>query len=168
MTVDVARLRAGLAAVEVAAAAGRWDQGTWRALADSAEPRCGTVMCMAGLVAEVNGGRWLMDPPVGDVGDDQLLADPSEPGAVCWAAGDLLPEAIWTVNARERARGLLGLSEFGADLLFDGGNSLEELRTVVAMLIAEAEASDEELLAQLEHRGQGGGDVGPESAAGVS
>jgi hypothetical protein len=169
MTVDVARLRAGLAAVEAAALVGTWDQGTWRAWSPGG-PRCGTVKCFAGWVAEINGGRWLNDPPVGDQTDDQLIAEESEPGAVLWS---VVPADTWTVNARSRARSLLGLSSAAADLLFDGGNSLPTLRFFVAAAALVAEDGCEDLLGALNavryavmHPDEDDEDIEPEPAAG--
>ena len=170
MTLHVERLRAGLAAVEAAAVAGTWDQGTWRGPAALHRPRCGTAMCFAGWVCEVNGGRWLNDPPLGDQTDDQLLAEESELGAVLWS---VVPADTWTVNARSRARSLLGLSPAAADLLFGGSNSLAGLRFLVAALIAEFEVGREDLLGTLDdvryavmHPDGDDEDLEPETAAG--
>lgn len=92
--------------------------------------RCRTGMCVAGWVCEMTGGRWLhtleesrylslLEPVDGDSPDD--ISDGQ-------------------VHAAERAARLLGLDEDTADNLFDGGNSLAEIKAIrdeIAAMVGE-------------------------------
>jgi hypothetical protein len=123
MSVNVERLQAGLAAVEAAAERGEWEQNTWR---------CETGMCFAGWVVTLNGGRWLH--PAGNFGAFKVAPEDID------ATDHVLTDDIgqrWVWPA-DRACRLLGLDTWDTDL-FSPDNTLDDLRRIVAELIATAE-----------------------------
>ncbi len=124
--INVERLRAGLAAVEAAALVGGWDQRFWRGQADGG---CGTAMCFAGWVCQINGGRWLEDACA--TNGDRLVPEADDDPRDMYG-----PDGIM---AGDRAQRLLGLNHEQADVLFAPENDLDDLRDQVAYLIEQAE-----------------------------
>lgn len=86
--------------------------------------RCGSGLCVAGLAAEMAGGRWAADPD--DVAAAWLLAEGDDP------PGDVLPVGPHrrVVAARSRAIRLLEISSGTASNLFYGANSLDTIRRI--------------------------------------
>lgn len=92
--------------------------------------RCRSGMCFAGWAAQLAGGVWLVEEPV-------------DPGELAYRDVDLLKaelddgdDAHWNgahsvVSASLRARRVLGLTGLQADLLFNGLNTVEQLRELV-------------------------------------
>lgn len=109
---NVKLLRTTLAHIE--AEPEKWDQKDWR---------CGTGMCFAGWAATLAGGKWAYGPD--ETGRDMLAAEPED---------DELSRRLGTIQAADRAQRLLGLNEWDADELFDGGNDLDDLRRIVESL----------------------------------
>lgn len=124
MTINADLLKRTLAHIE--AHPGDWEQANWR---------CSSGMCFAGLAVDLDGGVWVSGPE--SYGRDMVVAD----------AGDLLDHVHYdvhaspTVTAETRARRILGLTQDQADTLFSPINDLDDLRTAVAELCAEAEAA---------------------------
>lgn len=91
-----------------------WKQSTW----GIQKVDCGTAYCFAGTWAAMNGGKFLFDAEqwrrhgVAHADDVQFGDDPPVP----------IPR--WAIKT-------LGLDNGDADVLFDGGNSMEELREMV-------------------------------------
>lgn len=93
-----------------------WKQETYR---------CKTGMCVAGHAAQMAGGEWLV-PELGD-GDgiisDALLAEPGDDDDCVY---------VWNgtrvIDSDRRAMRVLELTEEQADALFEGGNSLSDIR----------------------------------------
>ena len=106
-----------------------WDQTVWR---------CDSAMCFAGWTAELAGGKWLL--PEGDAHADYLAPepgdDPDETGGCCQHLDSGIDSGI---AAENRARRLLGLTEKQSARLFDGSNTLDDLRRIVAELKAGAQ-----------------------------
>ena len=93
------------------------DQEIWLRKTD-----CGTAGCFAGLACWLNG-----DTPIFEGG----------PGSSVVRSADTRRQ----VQIRNRAIGLLGLSPTQADLLFDAGNSLEDLISEVEQIFGERPAA---------------------------
>lgn len=108
MPVNVPLLRKTLEHIE--AHPGEWDQENYR---------CGSAACFAGHAALLAGGEW--DRPNEPL-DDYLAPSSDRPFE----------------TADERAVSVLGLEQWQADRLFDGGNSLDDLRRIVAELSEDA------------------------------
>jgi len=92
-----------------------WEQGRYR---------CATGMCLAGWTAVRAGGQWLVGDPEG-WGADYLIST-AEDSAGC-------VESIngrAAIDAHNRARLLLGITEEQASYLFAGCNSLADIRRV--------------------------------------
>jgi hypothetical protein len=118
---NVALLRQTLTHIE--ANPQTWDQTTFR---------CNTGMCFAGWAAELEGGTWYTDAS-NPVLADYLVATPEDP------ADDvvrLVHNDARVILAADRAMRLLGLDYFQAEELFDGANTLDELRGYVDDLCA--------------------------------
>ncbi|MEV0617656.1 hypothetical protein AB0I81_30345 [Nonomuraea sp. NPDC050404] len=109
----------------------RWEQETWRDFVG--KDRCGTVLCLAGYISNVCGGRWLVtrdehggllvngEPPrrpiLGEM--DLLIAEPDD-----MEVYDRY--GVTVTSARARAIRLLGLDHDDFDL-FTGANSYSDL-----------------------------------------
>lgn len=121
MSPNVDLLKRTLAHIE--AHPDRWDQMDWRNT-DADSERCGTACCFAGWAAILNGSTW-------DVPDDQVRQqlDLDE---------DRLMEVDGGVMVSDAARDALGLTGKQADQLFDCGNRLRDLRSIVGELCGEA------------------------------
>jgi hypothetical protein len=116
-TPNVDLLRRTLAHIEANPA--DWNQATWR---------CGTGMCFAGWAVTLAGGQWYEDKPT-SLYRDELIAEPDD-------ADDFLNRRIGarTIHVDDRAKRVLGLEEGQAEVLFDGGNDLHDLRHIVTSL----------------------------------
>ncbi|MEV0616088.1 hypothetical protein AB0I81_22435 [Nonomuraea sp. NPDC050404] len=121
MTINVALLKQTLAHIE--AHPDEWNQ---------ADYRCGSGMCVAGWAAQFAGGKWYADDPDAGFGD-ALIAEPDEPNS-------FRMDDVRLVYADHRAQRVLGLDGEQADRLFEGSNSLPDLRRIVAELVEEAAA----------------------------
>lgn len=117
-TPNVALLNQTLAYIE--AHPEEWDQKTWH---------CGTTACFAGHAAALNGGEWL------GRGSDSLIARDDDPAEDIWAATEDRPAIV---EVDRRAKRVLGLTDYQAEDLFEGGNSLDDLREIVAKLTGSA------------------------------
>jgi hypothetical protein len=95
-----------------------WNQEKWH---------CGSAYCFAGHAATLSGAVFVTTPGDPDPDDTIHVLGP----------GDDKPHAVYYYAA-----GALGLDPYGraADRLFDGSNTLDDLRRVVADLTARAES----------------------------
>lgn len=100
----------------------RWNQGTWAIqYRDSDGDLCGTACCFAGWAVHLAGDHF-----VNDVGCDMEGCDCDE---IVAEAPDGNIEHI-----AERAQELLGLDWRERGRLFNGSNTLDQLREVVAQI----------------------------------
>jgi hypothetical protein len=132
---DVVRLRQVLAIIEREAAAqdagtrnaGRWDQRFW-ATSTGEMPNavsCSTAFCFAGWVAHLDGMRF----------------DWAKQYDGVWEAAYVVYPSGRSVSVSAYARQALGLDRYQAANLFQGGNSLADLRRVVEQIEAAAALS---------------------------
>ncbi|MGP4093024.1 hypothetical protein [Nonomuraea sp. KM90] len=122
MTINAQLLKQTLAHIE--ANPSEWDQKQYR---------CGTGLCFAGWAVQLAGGRWYSDNADAALGE-ALIAEPGE-------ARSFAPESdssVRLVHAEFRAEQVLGLSDDQAGRLFYAGNTLPDLRLIVAELCEEA------------------------------
>jgi hypothetical protein len=116
-TPNVALLKQTLAHIE--ANPHEWNQG---------EYRCETGMCFAGWAAILAGGQWEnADPETGDV--EYLVIEPDDEIAYVFDGG---------IHVKWRAQRILGLTVDQRILLCAGSNTLDDLRSIVAEIIAGA------------------------------
>ena len=108
MTINKDLLRETLAYIE--AHPEEWDQTKWL---------CGTTACFAGRACLLSGDR-----PVYEIGPDD------ESGRVYFGQDNRRRQV------RYRAADLLGLGQHDADVLFDCGCTMDDLRRIVAELCA--------------------------------
>jgi hypothetical protein len=103
-----------------------FNQGSWRSAS-----RCNTTFCFAGHVANNAGGKWLGGPE-SDV-SSSLLYDPAVDTNPVEIEADYFgtPIKVEIVSASNRAKDLLGLSEYDAYSLFSGANSLDKIRSLI-------------------------------------
>lgn len=120
-TINVPLLRKTLEHIE--AHPEEWDQGDWR-LRVEREGFCGTAYCFAGTAANLHGAEWRIPAPADWQDDDMRIVTP-EGG----------------MHVEYYAQEILGLNFNQADMLFDGGNDLADLRRIVDGLVAEAEGA---------------------------
>jgi hypothetical protein len=91
---------------------GDWSQGDWR---------CGSGMCLAGWVAQLAGAQWAF--PAYCRGAEYVVANADDDDrAVINVDGKRV------VFVADRADDLLGLDDEEADLLFDAGNSITDIK----------------------------------------
>lgn len=106
-----------------------WDQHTWRR-----KTECGTAMCFAGWAVTFSGGQWTepaveIPDPIGYDRSHFLTAEPEDyADEACNAA----------IPVDDRACRVLGLTSKQADRLFWGGNTLADVREIVAEICATA------------------------------
>jgi hypothetical protein len=72
---------------------------------------CQTTMCIAGWAADLAGGEWVDE----SLTTATLLAEPADPEKDCYVGED----GVRYIGAHQRARRLLGLSEWRADDMFE-------------------------------------------------
>lgn len=106
---NVKLLRETLAHIE--AEPEKWDQSVYR---------CETGMCFAGWAVTLDGGRWKTRP---DEDGHALLVAEAEDDEISRKMGD--------IHAADRAHRILGLTDGQADALFEGDNTLDDLRAIV-------------------------------------
>lgn len=118
MTINVELLDRVMAHIE--AHPETWDQKTFR---------CESGMCVAGWAAQLGGGLWLTGPE--DNFCHHLVAEEGDPDGDIreWRGTRSVP--VWSRAAR-----LLGLDDHEADRLFGPGNTIDDLREIVAGLKA--------------------------------
>lgn len=98
-----------------------WDQQNWR---------CGSGMCLAGWVVQLAGGKWATK--VGGEYEDYLVAsaedDPddvvTEPSM--WDGDERPPAAM--IHVQERCNQLLGLDNDEGWQLYEGDNSISDIK----------------------------------------
>jgi hypothetical protein len=123
---NTALLERVLAQIEAAPA--QWDQGNYASQTDLANGECGTAYCFAGWAVALTypaakfaftdtQSHWPTDRTATTV-----VLNPAE------FTGPAVIDAV--------ARDLLGISDKTAEVLFEGGNSLDDLRRMVADLVA--------------------------------
>lgn len=96
-----------------------FDQGTWRSVSRS----CGTAMCTAGWVAELDDRvDWMVTDQTGDE---------YELGVIVPKLGYYLPYEASQMHIEHYARGSLGLSEDQCILLFSGNNTYENVKRII-------------------------------------
>lgn len=120
----------------------QWNQDTWR---------CSTSMCLAGWVGELGGATWLTDhdgrtPDGGEVltadglglglTAHDLVKAVGETAVISW----LDAEVRDAVGVAEWARRRLGLREDQAAELFEGSNTLADLKAMRDRLAADPSA----------------------------
>lgn len=110
-TPNVALLNQTLAHIE--AHPEEWKQASWH---------CGTTACFAGHAAILDGGEWE------DAHSDMLLARDDDPREFVYDGNPAV------IDIEDRARWILGLTNDQAAELFEGRNSLDDLREQVAKL----------------------------------
>ncbi|KJF21926.1 hypothetical protein C7T36_18280 [Rhodococcus sp. AD45-ID] len=99
---------------------------TWPNLLDQNQWRCGTARCFAGWAAELSGAQWISGER------DQVQIDTAEGR---WFAGSVVRSQSGELrHVADFARRELGLTEIAADQLFDGSNTITELREMVENL----------------------------------
>ncbi|MGI5485194.1 hypothetical protein [Microtetraspora malaysiensis] len=125
MTLNIDLLKRTLEHIE--ATPEEWYQGAYR---------CGTGMCFAGWACTFAGGVWAGGPDEWD-GED-LIADEGDGDDASFLYEDMNGNDVYGVSAGRRARRLLGLTPEQATDLFDGHNTLDDLRRIVAELCVEA------------------------------
>lgn len=91
--------------------------------------RCGTGMCFAGWAAVLDGGTWY-DAELKGPWIEDMVARPDDPDLDVF----LMRDGARTVDVECRARRILGLTEDEASELFDGDNTLDDLRRIVREL----------------------------------
>lgn len=148
-----------------------WGQGNWRSIFDEglqpladAAPTCGTAMCFAGWLAELDPSvQWLATPRgvyearLAEVQTRTVLRqargteDEADAKRAFYLARDRVsglltrPDVVVVeggaqIGVGEWATERLGLVESQADALFGGSNSLEDLRRIVDRLREDPEA----------------------------
>lgn len=97
--------------------------------------RCDSGMCLAGWIAQLGGGQWAH--PASSTRADYLIAEPEDEEfhlysgekGIAWDSDNGR-----VTGAHERAARLAELTELDADDLFDGSNTLADIKRLRAKL----------------------------------
>lgn len=110
-----------------------WQQTMWR---------CKTGMCFAGWAADLAGGKWLTSPASDEGEGENLLAtedylapEPGDDGR-CTRSLYINGDTIEGTHVEDRAMRVLGLNHDDAEDLFNGSNSLSDIRQAIDRLKA--------------------------------
>lgn len=102
----------------------RWMQSSWK---------CGTAYCVGGWIAKLDNGRWLP-------GEEATLRprrdDPHEDRYRVYVEAHDRDE--WGVDVEDRAQRVAGLTNAEALRLFNGANTLEDVRKALERVLARA------------------------------
>ncbi len=108
-----------------------WFQATWAELIEgAAENECGTAFCFGGWAAVLHGATITVDDAPDGVADVLVTPPPGEPANRYDPAADHWDE----IDIHAYARGVLGLTYEQGVKLFDGFNTLDDLRRIVSEL----------------------------------
>lgn len=114
----------------------KWYQASWR---------CRSGMCYAGHTAALSGRKWMIEDPIEAASllapADLLVAHADDPMAWDYNLGYAARKKM-VVSVREVAQRLLGLDDNEASIMFDGGNSLDDLRRYVRKIEQGRRVSD--------------------------
>lgn len=109
-----------------------WDQTDYR---NFDAHRCRTVLCYAGWLVELTGGKWAF--PADSRRASYVLAEDAD------GDGWLIVGGKRVVYADDRAARVTGLTSAEAEELFESGNGIPGLERIVEEICAEAEAEAE-------------------------
>ena len=107
-----------------------WDQGHWAISRPDGTPiaaSCATACCLAGKVVASQGGRFLLES---DYGDYQIATTAELPSGR-------------VVDVEDFARDHLGLTYEQAAALFDGDNTITDVRRIIGALLEDPDAEVE-------------------------
>jgi len=113
----------------------RWNQSAWRENGQPGEryedfredplnPACKTSFCVAGWVAAIDGVKWV-------AGDEAYVADPAR----CTCRGAFCQTSVHQIATSTYAEKRLGLTVQEGDALFDGDNSLADVRDLIGAIV---------------------------------
>lgn len=106
----------------------QWEQGEWR---------CGTGMCFAGWAAHLDGAQWASEDPLSDHFDD-IVAEPGDHFSASQVWDDAEPGVTQVTPVSARAQRVLGLTEDESEMLFSGGNGIEDIKYVIDKILKRA------------------------------
>jgi len=115
-----------------------WDQGNWR---------CQSGMCFAGIVDQIAGGQWAVQPPTGRMVDVYLVANQADEDAALRIRNFGEHRVVTAADRASRLLGIYPLNPLDIDL-YSAGNSLEDLERYVDAYEAHNEG-DAETASQL-------------------
>jgi len=118
---ELRRVLAHIETLPIAEGPDSWDQEDYR---------CKTGMCFAGHTAVLNGGIWAEPERF----TSWLVAVPTDDPRYVYQR-----DGRSVIKAAARAQQILGLDGVSASWLFEAGNTLDDLRRIVAELCEQAE-----------------------------
>jgi hypothetical protein len=98
-----------------------WDQANWR---------CETGMCFAGIVDQIAGGKWAVQPPTGRMCDVYLIANQADEDAGLRIKDFGEHRVVTAADRASRLLGIWALNPLDIDL-YSSSNSLEDLEKFV-------------------------------------